>query len=306
MCGSIFCKKQKVGTVRGALAAQGSPRAQITSSSRTFSATLRGRWGLRGNPFTIAITPNRQDRLSTDLAFPRSGHPGWEDSACSRIDVAGPLSSPADLDGEGFPAGFHLPVRDHEVRGAEIGVEWKGRTLTVVPASLSPPATGAEKSADPSPCRGSGTGDCCRSTRNAPGLPPPLLVPSFREIERKGTLQIRGIVADPPQLAPDARDCLQTWRTSDSRSRLQLPPLSLRTRQSGMPSKCGGWMRVCRGTISALARSLFSALSIKPPHHARTSGGLRTSIPQSWPISPGSHREYRLQAEMELPALSST
>ena len=294
--------EQKVGTVRGALAAQGS-RAQISFELPDFSATLRGEMGLR-DPFTIAITAE-----SAGIGFNRLGVSTVQDipvggSVAGRIDVAGPLSSPADLTAKGFLRDFIFRFGDHEVRGAEIGVEWKGRTLTVVPASLS---SGHEalKIGGSLPLSGSGTGDVLSIDGTLPVSLLPLLVPSFREIEAKGTLQIRGSLRGSiAQLAPDA-----VIACNDGELRipgLKTPLTSIVTDVHVNPDA----IEVRRldaslagGTISALATLPISALSIKNPSGTmRGRVELKNIDPAILADIPGGLTgNISLQAEMEAP-----
>ena len=180
---------RKVGAVRGSLAAQGS-RARVSFEFPDFSATLRGETGLT-DPFEIAVTAE-----SAGIDFNRLGLSTIRDipvegSIAGRIDATGPLLRPADLTAKGVVRDLIFRFGDHEIRGAQpIGVEWKDRTLTIVPTSL---ASGNEtlRIGGSIPLSGSGTGEGLSIEGALPVTLLSHLVPAFGEIEAQGTLQIR-------------------------------------------------------------------------------------------------------------------
>jgi len=91
------------------------------------------------------------------------------------------------------------------------------------------------------------------------------------------------------------------WRTSDSGLKTHLPPLSLTYTSIRMHRSAAAGCEFGRRYHQCPCHAPISALSIKNPRHMRDEWSLRTSIPQSWPISRGSHREYQPPAEMEAP-----
>jgi outer membrane protein assembly complex protein YaeT len=186
----VSVAEQKVGAIRGSVAAQGG-RAQVNFEFPDLAVSLRGEAGLTA-PFTIAITAE-----SPGIHFSRLGISSIQDilvegSVAGRIDVAGPLGRPEDLNAKGLMHNLVIRLADREIRGAQpIEVEWKARTLTIIPTSLTS-GDATLRIGGSIPMSGSGTGDGLSMDGALPIALLPHLVPGLSETEAKGNIQIHG------------------------------------------------------------------------------------------------------------------